>query len=55
MKIQSLAKYVDQPIIINHIQKAFPAILAGSAVAGGVVATAKAPKHKKKKLAVKSL
>lgn len=54
MKIQSLAKYIDQPIIINNIQKAFPSILIGSAVAGGMAATAKAPEHKKKEAAIKS-
>ena len=36
MKISSIAKYVDQPLIINKISNAAPAILGGCAVGLGV-------------------
>jgi len=54
MKIQAFTKYIDQPIVINKIQKAFPAILCGSALAGGVIDTLRTPKEKRSEKGTKN-
>lgn len=58
MKIQTLARFVDQPIFINKIQKQIPALLIGAGGVYGVLDTYKNSKGKqpeeKKKLVLKN-
>lgn len=48
MKISTIGKYVDQPIILNKLDKNMPALLIGAGGAFGVINSIKQPKEGKK-------
>lgn len=48
MKISSFAKFIDQPFILNSLQRKMPALLISSAAAFGVYDTFKKPKEERK-------
>ena len=54
MKISSIGKFIDQPLIVNSLQRKMPAILIGSATAFGVYDTFKKPKEERKTAAAKN-
>ncbi len=54
MKISSIGKFIDQPLIVNSLQRKMPAILIGSATAFGVYDTFKKPKEERKTAATKN-
>ena len=49
MKIQTIAKFVDQPVILNKLHKSMPALLVGTGVGYGIYDTVKHKKHDKKR------
>lgn len=49
MKLNSLAKYVDQPIVLNSLQKKMPAMLIGGAAAFGIYDTLRIKEKEKRK------
>lgn len=58
MKLSTLGRCVDQPIILNKLEKKMPALLIGAGGAYGAVDTFRASRHKssdkKKKIALKN-
>ena len=52
--IQTLGKFLDQPILVSKFQKAVPYILAAGGAAFTAIDTSKAPKEEKKKRALKT-
>ena len=55
MKINILARYVDQPILLNRLQKKIPALLIGAGVSYGAFDTYKSTKGKSKDFKQKTL
>lgn len=45
MKIQTIAKYVDQPVLLNKLQQKMPALLIGTGAAYGTYDTFKSPRR----------
>ena len=54
MKILSIAKFVDQPLVINKLQKLMPTILTGGAIAYGTAKTLQQPHEKRKEALTKN-
>ena len=54
MKISSIGKFIDQPLIVNSLQRKMPVILIGSAAAFGAVDTLRKPKEERKTAATKN-
>lgn len=54
MKISSIGKFIDQPFIVNNLQRKMPALLIGSAAAFGVYDTFKKPKEERKTAGTKN-
>lgn len=48
MNIKSIAKFVDQPLVVNKLQKSMPTLLVTSALGYGAYKTYQAPKDKRK-------
>ena len=54
MKISSIGKFIDQPLIVNSLQRKMPAILIGSATAFGIYDTLTKPEEERKTAATKN-
>lgn len=54
MKISSIGKFIDQPLIVNSLQRKMPPILIGSATAFGIYDTLKKPKEERKTTTIKN-
>ena len=46
MNINTLARYVDQPILLNKLQKSIPAVLIGVGAVYGAYDTYHSSKHR---------
>ncbi len=49
MKIQTIAKFVDQPVLLNKLHRSMPALLIGTGAGYGIYDTAKNKKYDKKR------
>lgn len=54
MKISSVGKFLDQPLLSNSLARKMPAILVGSAAIFGIKDTLEKPKEERKKSAIKN-
>ena len=54
MNIKTIAKFVDQPLVVNKLQKSMPTLLVTSALGYGAYKTYQAPKDKRKEALTKN-
>ena len=54
MKLSSVGKFLDQPLLSNTLQRKMPVILTGAALAYGVADTVSQPKSERKNRAIKN-
>ena len=54
MKLSSVGKFLDQPLLTNTLSRKMPQILVGTAFAWGTYDTFKKPKEERKKTAIKN-
>jgi hypothetical protein len=54
MKISAISKFVDQPLLVNNLQRKMPALLIGGAAVFGICDTLGKPKEERKKQGIRN-